>query len=154
MKRLNPITNLPFKQGDIREDGKVFRQYDTKYISKNGYFYETWVVKSHIDDKRKTDRKHILNHQKQNKEYYNNHTAKRRAAKLQRTPTWLSKDDLWLIQQAYELAELRTRLFGTAWHVDHIIPLQGKLVSGLHVPTNLRVIPGIENCKKNNAYQP
>jgi len=80
--------------------------------------------------------------------------AKRRSAKLQRSPTWLSKDDLWLIQQAYELAELRTRLFGMAWHVDHIIPLQGKLVSGLHVPTNLQVIPGIENCKKSNAYQP
>jgi hypothetical protein len=80
--------------------------------------------------------------------------GKRRAAKLQRTPTWLSKDDLWLIQQAYELAELRTRLFGIDWHVDHIIPLQGKLVSGLHVPTNLQVIPGAENCKKNNAYQP
>ena len=38
------------------------------------------------------------------------------------------------------------------WHVDHIIPLQGKNVSGLHVFSNLRVIPGEENVKKSNKY--
>jgi hypothetical protein len=80
--------------------------------------------------------------------------AKRRAAKLQRTPAWLTVDDLWMLEQAYELAALRTKMFGFSWHVDHIIPLQGKLVSGLHVPTNVRVIPGIENVRKANRYAP
>lgn len=74
----------------------------------------------------------------------------RQSAKLRRTPAWLTPDDLWLIRQAYELARLRTQLFGFAWHVDHIYPLQGKTVSGLHVPTNLQVIPATENCRKNN----
>ena len=44
MKRLNPNTNAPFKQGDLREDGYVFRNY--KYprpLTKNGYFQESWV---------------------------------------------------------------------------------------------------------------
>jgi hypothetical protein len=81
-------------------------------------------------------------------------TVKRRAAKLQRTPAWLTVDDLWMLEQAYELAALRTKMFGFSWHVDHIIPLQGKLVSGLHVPTNVRVIPGIENVRKANRYAP
>lgn len=76
--------------------------------------------------------------------------AKRRAAKLCRTPAWLDEDAYWMIEQAYELAQLRTKLFGFSWHVDHIIPLQGKLVSGLHVPTNLQVIPGVENARKGN----
>jgi hypothetical protein len=51
---------------------------------------------------------------------------KRRAAKIQRTPAWLTEDDHWIIEEAYELATLRTKLFGFPWHVDHIIPLQGK----------------------------
>jgi len=81
-------------------------------------------------------------------------TAKRRAAKMNRTPSWLSIDDHWLLEQAYDLAALRTRLFGFVWHVDHVLPLQGKHVSGLHVPTNLQVIPGADNVSKANKYLP
>jgi hypothetical protein len=81
-------------------------------------------------------------------------TVKRRAAKINRTPAWLTDDDFWMIEQAYELAALRTKLFGFSWHVDHVIPLQGKLVSGLHVPANLQVIPGFENVCKANTYLP
>ena len=78
------------------------------------------------------------------------HTVKRRLAKINRTPTWLTPDDHWMIEEAYELAAIRTKMFGFFWHVDHIIPLQGKTVSGLHVPTNLQVIPAVENIRKGN----
>jgi hypothetical protein len=80
--------------------------------------------------------------------------AKRRASRLQRTPAWLSQDDFWLIEQAYELAQLRTKMFGFQWHVDHIVPLQGELVSGLHVPHNLQVIPARDNLSKSNKFAP
>lgn len=80
--------------------------------------------------------------------------AKRRAELLRRTPSWLTEEDFWMIEQSYELAQLRSKLFGFAWHVDHIIPLQGKTVSGLHVPQNLQVIPWIDNVKKANRYLP
>lgn len=82
------------------------------------------------------------------------HDAKRRAAKMQRTPAWLTDDDFWMMEQAYELAVLRTKMFGFSWHVDHIIPMQGKYISGLHVPYNLQVIPGAENISKANKYLP
>lgn len=82
------------------------------------------------------------------------HTVKRRAAKMQRTPNWLTNNDVWMLEEAYELAALRTKLFGFSWHVDHVIPLQGKTVSGLHVPTNIQVIPWIDNVSKTNKYLP
>lgn len=70
--------------------------------------------------------------------------------KIQACPSWLTKDEMFLISEAYELAALRTQMFGFPWHVDHIVPLRGKEVSGLHVPWNLQVIPGVENQRKSN----
>lgn len=80
------------------------------------------------------------------------YVRRRQAAKVNRTPKWLNEDHFWMMQQAYELAALRTKVFGFSWHVDHIIPLRGKTVSGLHVPWNLQVIPGIDNMKKANKH--
>ena len=77
----------------------------------------------------------------------------RKSAKLQRTPTWLTEFDLVKIKCLYLLAAMRSRESGYDWHVDHIIPLQGEFVSGLHVPNNLRVIPALENMRKNNRYE-
>lgn len=78
--------------------------------------------------------------------------AKRRAAKLKRTPAWLTEFDLLKIKCLYQVAAMRNRESGYEWHVDHIIPLQGEFVSGLHVPSNLQVIPAIDNLRKNNLY--
>ena len=79
-------------------------------------------------------------------------SRKHQLAKRKRTPSWLSPDDHWLIEQAYELAQLRTKVFGFEWQVDHKLPLQGRLVSGLHVPHNLQVIPAKINRSKSNQY--
>lgn len=78
--------------------------------------------------------------------------AKYRLGKAKRTPCWLTEDDFWIMEQAYELARLRTELFGFKWEVDHEIPLRGRLVSGLHVPDNLRVIPKQVNRDKSNRF--
>ena len=88
-----------------------------------------------------------------NKERYVFLCQKRKLDKLKRTPAWLTEDDLWLIAEAYDLAALRTRALGVEFHVDHIIPLRGKKVSGLHVPQNIRVIPGVENMRKTNKFE-
>jgi len=74
------------------------------------------------------------------------------AKRAKRVPQWLTPDDRWMMREAYNLAKLRTKMFGFVWEVDHIIPLRGKLVSGLHVPTNLQVIPKAENRSKRNHY--
>ncbi len=79
--------------------------------------------------------------------------AGRRAIKLQRTPRWVDCEEKWLIKEVYALAALRTKQFEFSWHVDHIVPLQGHYVSGLHVPENLQVIPGVDNISKCNKYE-
>ena len=79
--------------------------------------------------------------------------AKRRAAKLKRTPAWLTPFDRLKMKCYYQVAVMRSRESGQDWHVDHIIPLQGKNVCGLHVPNNLQIIPAIENMRKNNHYE-
>jgi hypothetical protein len=79
-------------------------------------------------------------------------TRKRQTSKIQRTPTWLGVDDFWIIKEAYALAKLRERVVGGKWHVDHIVPLQGGNVSGLHVPWNIQVIPAELNLQKRNRW--
>jgi hypothetical protein len=78
--------------------------------------------------------------------------AKRRAKKLNATPLWLVSDDLWLIEEIYRLATLRTKVTGIKWAVDHIIPLQSDLVCGLHLPSNLQVITAVDNSIKGNKF--
>lgn len=78
--------------------------------------------------------------------------AKRRASKDQRTPAWLSDDDYWMMKEIYALSALRTKLTGIKWNVDHIIPLRGKMVSGLHVPQNMQVITKQANLLKGSKH--
>jgi hypothetical protein len=75
------------------------------------------------------------------------------AKKRQRCPHWLTSDDRWMLRQAYELAALRTKMLGVPFEVDHIVPLQGKNVSGLHVPENIQVIPAVANRAKSNRFE-
>jgi hypothetical protein len=88
-----------------------------------------------------------------NKHKVNAKTRKRQAAKLQRTPAWLTDVDHWMMEEAYELAVLRTKLLGFPWEVDHVLPLQGKVISGLHTPYNLQVIPMVQNRSKLNRFE-
>jgi hypothetical protein len=79
-------------------------------------------------------------------------TRKRQAAQIQRTPPWFNADHHWMVKEAYALAKMREKILGGKWHVDHIVPLQGANVSGLHVPWNLQVIPASLNLQKRNRW--
>jgi hypothetical protein len=88
--------------------------------------------------------------QQNNPNKVNAREAKRRASKLQRTPAWA---DLEKIKSYYTLAKYFEFItLGIKYHVDHIVPLQGKNVCGLHVPDNLQVLRFDHNCSKNNQW--
>lgn len=71
--------------------------------------------------------------------------ARRKAKKLQATPEWADRK---AIRAFYVEARALSERTGVKHEVDHIIPLQGATVCGLHVPCNLQVIPRTENRRK------
>lgn len=79
------------------------------------------------------------------------YTRARQAAQLQRTPSWANQSAIAAI---YEEAAKVSRETGKKHHVDHIIPLRGKTVCGLHVESNLRIIPASENLRRPRVFRP
>jgi len=63
---------------------------------------------------------------------------------------WLNDEQKEAIRCKYMVAEIKSRMTGIKYHVDHIIPLCGVNVCGLHVPDNLEVIKAEDNMKKGN----
>lgn len=70
--------------------------------------------------------------------------------KANATPKWLTESQLLHIKCKYQLAAMLNIHGVEKWHVDHIVPIRGQDVCGLHVPWNLRVIPAKENMTKGN----
>lgn len=71
-------------------------------------------------------------------------------SKISAIPAWLTKNDRDQINQIYSEAKKITDKTGIKHEVDHIVPLQGKDVRGLHVPWNLRIITAKENRSKGS----
>lgn len=79
-----------------------------------------------------------------NRDKYNSYLAKYRASKLQAAPPWLTQEHLSTMQALYAEAK------NSGLEVDHIVPLQGKNVCGLHVPWNLQLLTRQQNASKSN----
>ena len=76
----------------------------------------------------------------------------RNEKKKHATPTWLTEEQKAKTRDIYSRSKNKTIETGIKHNVDHIVPLNGKNMCGLHVPDNLRVIPAKENFKKTNKY--
>lgn len=95
-----------------------------------------------LKSKRRRDR-----YYRDNPHVFRARDAQRRALKLRATPPWA---DLEAIKRIYKEAQLLTKITGIKHVVDHIIPLKGRTVSGLHVENNLQVITERRNLRKFN----
>lgn len=69
-------------------------------------------------------------------------SANRRATIINRTPVWADEE---------KIKEIYLKCPG-GYHVDHIIPLQGEYISGLHIETNLQYITKRDNSRKGNKW--
>lgn len=81
------------------------------------------------------------------------HARLRDAAKTAAMPKWLTKEDRQTMTAIYTESRRLTKATGVVHHVDHIVPLRGKNVCGLHVPWNLQIIPANDNLKKGNKFE-
>lgn len=77
-------------------------------------------------------------------------SAKNRAKRISRVPKWLTPEHKKEIAQIYKKAKDMEKETGIGYHVDHIVPLIGKNVCGLHVPWNLQILEASENYRKSN----
>lgn len=89
-------------------------------------------------------------YRKENREKFAHFAPARRAKLAERMPPWVNPTELRAVyRKAGELRKL-----GLGMHVDHIVPLRGRTVSGLHVPWNLDIIPSEDNVRKSAKFDP
>ena len=91
-----------------------------------------------------------IKHKKANPEYYNALTCVRKRRHRQATPKWVTTEEKLAMRQLYVEASRLTKMTGERYVVDHVIPLLGETVCGLHTIKNLRVMTQEENLKKSN----
>lgn len=135
------------------------KEYRQRTAEQHKAYMKVWHQKNANDqiDYRKQYREqnaeYFKNYNQANKGAINARTRKRQAAKLQRTPKWLTESDHKVMWGFYEIAAMLTKHNEESWEVDHKIPLQGKLVSGLHVPSNLQLMRCSDNRSKANKFE-
>ncbi len=127
------------------KNNKKIKEYSKLYFKNNKEKIYRYIENNieKIRELRKEYRKKNINkitkylklYYKQNRKKYLAHSNKYKISKINRTPEW---SDLKEIERIYNNCP-------NGYHVDHIIPLQGKNVSGLHVPQNLQYLTRSEN---------
>jgi hypothetical protein len=128
----------------------TLKEYSKNYRLNNIEHYKEYHL-NNKDKKKKYQKEYRLKNKEKGKEYkrlyslnnrnlINANTAKRRASKLNATPKFANVKK---IKEIYKNCP-------KGFHVDHIIPLNNKLVCGLHVEWNLQYLPAKENLSKSN----
>jgi hypothetical protein len=121
-----------YAREDIKAAGKVWRERDGVKAKRKGSTRK-WKAA--------------------NPERVRSNIAKYQARKKQAMPSWLTQDHMQQIHAVYAEAHRLSVETGTPYDVDHIVPLLGRVVCGLHVPWNLRAIPAVENRRRPRIYK-
>jgi hypothetical protein len=151
------------QQYNIKNKDKIVNRQKI-YVKNNKEKVDAYQKQYWLSEKKKTK---VIEWHKENakylKEYYKKynqlnkskkiaHNNKRKLTQKQRMPLWLSKQDKEHIDYFYSQAQVLTKKTGIKHHVDHIVPIQGKNVSGLHVPWNLQILTAKDNLQKSNHF--
>jgi hypothetical protein len=137
------------KQSEYQKNSLKVKAYQAAYFQKNK------EVNARATKKWRDN--HPLQHQQITKQDYlkrknswPDYVATRRAKLLQAIPKWANKEK---VKSIYLKAAQLTLETGIQHHVDHIVPLNSKLVCGLHWEGNLEPLPALENMLKGNRYE-
>jgi len=139
----------------IKAKDAEYRDNNRKSINtKNRVLYKNNINKEKIRSLlyRGTHKKEIAARSKiyksNNRHIATRSASKRRALKLNASPSWHETD---LIEFIYRTAQY-FRYMGNDVHVDHIVPLSNKIVCGLHCIDNLQILPAHKNLSKSNKF--
>ena len=121
---------------------KQIKEWDLRNREQRKVYNKQWHLDNKVRRNREARERAILNRDK-----YNERWAKYKARKLKACPDWSEKD---MIKIVYEKAKWLETLTGLKYHVDHIVPLQGKDVCGLHCWYNLQILEASINIAKGN----
>jgi len=124
------------KQDRLKHPEKYKQREQKRTEQKSEYNKNYYLMNQESGKKRSSD---WVKNNRGHKNYLN---SKRRAYKLKATPIWANLEDIKLFYKECP----------KGLHVDHIIPLKGKNVSGFHILSNLQYLPAIDNLKKNNKW--
>lgn len=146
------------KQKRSAYDRRRWRHDDGALRTKNRRYYaeNADVVNAQKREYRRANLQKLTDARKrwvaENRAVIRAHNTARKKLVKRATPPWVDRDAILAV---FVDAERRGRETGIEHHVDHIIPLKGEAVCGLHVPWNLRPLPAAENiAKKNKMLEP
>lgn len=139
-------------------------------LSKDGLSYQCVACrKSYYESNKQKHSEKMKEHYAQNHQSYKDrakrwksknrakHNAscmERHVLKVSRSPEWAKELTDLVCSEAYDKAKRLSDLTGVPYEVDHIVPLRGKTVCGLHIYSNLQVIPASENRSKKHLWWP
>jgi len=166
------MKGLPKTRQEARDSGS--KAYFTGLLCKQGHIAKRWTAtgncsqcqrlrtdawvnnnyerhKSYVNSeaRRESTRKSFKKFYERNKAYFIAKDAKRRALQLLATTPWGQENVLSFYEKAKDLEAENP---GIKYHVDHIVPLVGKNVCGLHNHFNLQILTEIENKRKGNVW--
>lgn len=131
---------------------KEFKEYRKKkaaeYRQRNQEKVKTSQKEYRSNNREKLNEYH-RDFRKKNRPKVNHYSSLARASKRNACPHWLTREQKEEIKNFYWLAQDLRAVTGEEYHVDHIVPLRGENISGLHVPWNLQVLPSDLNLRKN-----
>lgn len=149
-KKLKPFTDFYPKGKSYHCYCKVCSKQKNKEWKLNNKAKTAAYDKEWQQSNKDKKSKNYKNWQINNRHKVNSYNSKRRALEVSATPKWLTKEQHIQIDAFYWLAKLQNELTDQCYHVDHIVPLKGKTVCGLHVPWNLQVLAAKDNLSKSN----
>jgi 5-methylcytosine-specific restriction endonuclease McrA len=142
---------VKFLQDRWRKDNpEQFKQHLVKYQRKT-VEKRNAARRKRYENNREKEIAMCRAYQKGNVEYQSRKNATRRVAHVNATPRWLTAIQKAQMAESYEISKAKTFQTGIRHHVDHIVPLRGNGVAGLHVPWNMQILTGTENNRKFNS---